>query len=61
MSLLFTLLSKNVTAFSTNLYCLVEFLFKFFDKSVNKRDFLKIIKWYASKQKAEKDLEKRIS
>ena len=45
-SLLFTLLSKYLTAFSTHQYCLVEFSFKFFDKSVNKRNFLKNINLY---------------
>jgi hypothetical protein len=45
-SLLFTLLSKNLTAFSTHQYFLVEFSFKFFDKRVNKRNFLNSINLY---------------
>ena len=37
-------LSENLNG--NSMYCCVEFLFKFFDKSVNNRDFLKIINLY---------------
>ena len=40
---LFTLLSKNLTDFSAQQFCHVDFSFKIFDKSVNKRKFLKMI------------------
>ena len=46
-SLLFTVLSKKLTySYSTQQYCHLEFLFKFFNKSVNRRDFLKISNLY---------------
>ena len=45
-SLLFILLSKYLRAFSTHQYCFVEFSFKFFDKIVKKRNFLKNINLY---------------
>ena len=39
----------NLTDYSTQPFCLVEFPFKSFDKRVNKRDFLKIINLYSLK------------
>ena len=36
-----------LTNYSTHQYCHVEFLFKFFDKMVDKRDSLKIINLYS--------------
>ena len=45
-SLLFNILSKDFTDFSTKQYCHVVFLFKLFDKMVNKKEFLKISNLY---------------
>ena len=40
---LFTLYWTNLQIFLTQQYCHIRFLFKFFDKSVNKMDFWKMI------------------
>ena len=45
-SLFLTLLKKSLTEFFTQQSCHLEFSFNFFDKSVNKRDFLKISNLY---------------
>ena len=42
-SLLFNIFSKEMIDFATQQFCHVEFPFKFFDKMVNKRDFLEKI------------------
>ena len=43
---LFDILSTNMTDYSTQPYCHVEYQFKFFYKMVNKRDFLTISNLY---------------
>ena len=56
-SLFFTVLWKKIDIFCT-VKCWVEFLFKYFDKKFNRRDFLKIIHLYRRVADVEKFMEK---